>query len=762
MSASRAAIASPAPELLELPIEGMSCAACSARVEQALLGSAGVLSASVNLATKIARIRFDPVATSPRQLAAAVEHAGYQPLLPPPASHQAAAERELDARRRIEAARLRTRVVVGAVLCVPLLVLAMSHGRIPALAGEWNIWAQLALATPVVFWTGWSFFARAIRGVLHGSLGMDVLVALGAGASWGYSIVAMLSPHALGAQGAHHGVYFEAGAVVVELVLLGRLLEARATSTTTRAIAQLLAIEPPVARVERDGREVEVPLEHLRVGDMVRVRPGERIAVDGIVDDGLSAVDESMLTGESLPVDKRPGDAVSTGTTNTSGSLRVRATKVGEDTTLRRIVSIVREAQGSKAPIARLADRVSAIFVPIVVVLATGTFALWWTLGSGEDRLRDALVAGVSVLVISCPCALGLATPTAIMVGTGRAARRGILIRSGEALEIAGRVTTVVLDKTGTLTQARAVLAEIHAAPGTGDDDVLRLAAAAERHSEHPLARAIVQAATSRALTFAQAQSFDAIPGGGVRAMVDGRDVLVGRAGLLDGWNAPASILEAAAAIAARGRTAVLVGVDHRVVGVVGIADPPRPEARRAVESLHAMGLRVAMLTGDARATAEHVAREVGVDEVFAEARPEDKSRLVRELQSRGQVVAMVGDGINDAPALASADLGIAMGGGTDVAIESAGITLVRSDLAALPEAIALARATLGRIRLNLFWAFAYNVLGIPLAAGAFHPWTGWMLSPMVASGMMSLSSISVVLSSLRLAHERLDATRPS
>ena len=762
MSTSRPPNASPAPDLLDMPIEGMSCAACSARVERALLEAAGVLSASVNLATATARIRFDPVATSPQQLAAAVEHAGYQPVLPSPASPQATAQSELEARRPAEAARLHTRVVVGAVLCAPLLILAMSHGRIPALAGDWNIWAQLALATPVVFWTGWSFFARAIRGVLHGSLGMDVLVALGAGASWVYSLVATLVPHALGPHAEHQGVYFEAGAVVVELVLLGRLLEARATSRTTQAVAQLLANEPPVARVERDGGEIEVPIERLRVGDMVRVRPGERIAVDGIVEDGLSAVDESMLTGEGLPVDKRPGDPVCTGTTNTSGSLRVRATKVGEDTALRRIVGIVREAQGSKAPIARLADRVSAVFVPIVIVLALGTFALWWTLGGGEDRLRNALVAGVSVLVISCPCALGLATPTAIMVGTGRAARRGILIRSGEALETAGRVTTVVIDKTGTLTQARAVLAEVHAAPESSEDDVLRLAAALERHSEHPLARAIVEAAAARALPVPDVRSFEAIPGGGVRAVVDGRDALAGRAGLLDGWNASTSVLEASAAMAARGRTTVLVGVDHRVVGVLGIADPPRPEARDAVDALHALGLRVVMLTGDTRATAEHVAREVGVDEVIAEARPEDKSRLVRELQTRGQLVAMVGDGINDAPALASADLGIAMGAGTDVAIESAGITLVRSDLAALPEAISLSRATLGRIRLNLFWAFAYNVLGIPLAAGAFHPWTGWTLSPMIASGMMSLSSISVVLSSLRLAHQRLGSTRPS
>lgn len=737
----------------------------------------GVDSALVNFATKVATVRFDPVEIAPAAVIDAVASAGFAVGPSGTAELQPRAEVAVGRAPSVPSPRdriayshergLLVRVLVGALLTLPVLVIAMSHGKVAAFNVPWINWLQLALTIPVIAWCGAPIFRSALRGLRRGHASMDTLVAIGVGSAFLYSLAATVRPGWFaGLTGARRvaemggmlmvPVYFEAAAVIIVLVLLGRLLEARATGRTAAAIRGLIALEPRSARIVRDEREFDVQVDDVRVGDVVIVRPGERIATDGVVESGRSAVDESMLTGESMPVVKSVGDRVSAGTMNAAGSLRYRATIVGAGTTLRQVVRLVQEAQGSKAPISRLADRVSASFVPAVIVLSLVTFAVWWFAAPADSRLSMALLTSVSVLIIACPCALGLATPTAIMVATGRAARRGILVRSGAALEVAGRLTAVVFDKTGTLTRGRPEVTDIIVAAGFNEADVLQAAAAAERSSEHPIASAIVSAAGLRGLMPAPVEptSFQAHVGEGIAATVDGRSVLVGSVAFLNRLGVDTPLAADAATLAAKGRSIVVIAIDAREAGLIGVGDSLRPGSAEAVAALRSIGLRIVMLTGDNPATALAIAADAGIPpaDVVAGVLPKDKFAHIASLQSQGHRVAMVGDGLNDAPALAKADIGIAMGSGTDVAINAADITLMRQDLRAVVEAIHLSRQTMRTIRQNLLWAFGYNMLGIPIAAGVLYAFTGWLLSPVLASAAMAFSSLSVVLNSLRLS----------
>jgi Cu+-exporting ATPase len=621
---------------------------------------------------------------------------------------------------------------------------------------------QLALAAPVVLWGGWPFFQRGWRSLVTLRLNMFTLIAIGTGAAFLYSVIAALLPSLLpaSAAGGHGGqpaVYFEAAAVITTLVLVGQVLELRARRATGSAIRGLLGMAPKSARrVLPTGAEADVPLAEVRPGDLLRVRPGERVPVDGVVIEGASSVDESMLTGEPMPVEKRAGAKVSGGTVNGTGGLVMRAERVGADTLLAQIVRMVSEAQRSRAPIQRLADRVSAWFVPAVIVVAVVTFALWAALGP-EPRLAHALVNAVAVLIIACPCALGLATPMSIMVATGRGARAGVLVKNAEALETLERVDTLVVDKTGTLTEGRPRLVDVLPSAGFTEEAVLRAAAAVERASEHPLAAAIVDGATARGLRLPPVTDFSSSTGAGVAATVEGAVVLVGAARLLAERGVGTGGLEREVErLRGEGKTAMYVAIGGAVAGLVAVMDPVKPAARSAIRALRADGVRVVMLTGDARPTAEAVARAVGIDEVVAEVLPADKAAAVERLQREGRIVAMAGDGVNDAPALARAHVGIAMGTGTDVAIESAAVTLLKGDLGGIVRARRLSRATLTNIRQNLFFAFVYNLIGVPVAAGALYPLFGLLLSPMIASAAMSLSSVSVIGNALRLRNVRL------
>jgi len=784
-------------ERVDLPLTGMSCASCANTIEKALGKAPGVSKASVNFATRTATVRYDAAATSPKKLVDVVRSTGYDAVLPESSAAPAAARAGIDhAMPGMTAAEhaampaghampaevgetgedhsahmhvntdeqtvLLRKVIVGAVLSVPVLVIAMSHGKIAFLNQPWINWLQLALTTPVVVWCGSQFYRMAWIGLKHFRANMDSLVALGTGTAFLYSIAATVWPGFFAvAQDSTMGgmamvpVYYEAAAVIIVLVLLGKLFEARATGNTSAAIRRLIGLQARTARVVRAGQEQDIPVEQVVVGDTVIVRPGEKIPVDGKVESGDSAIDESMLTGESVPVEKKSGDAIFGSTMNTTGALTFRATKVGKDTALQQIVRLVQEAQGNKAPIARLADTISGYFTPVVLGIALVTFVVWYFVAPADTRLSMALLTFVSVLIIACPCALGLATPTAIMVGTGRGAEHGILIKGGEALETAHKLTAIILDKTGTITQGKPALTDVRALPGIAEADLVRIAASAERRSEHPLAAAIVQGAKARGLTLAEPTAFKAVVGNGIEATVDGRPVLVGKRGLLDDRGMDTSALDALAGeLAAAGKTPMYVAIDGTPAGLIAVADGVKPESKAAIEQMQKMGLRVTMITGDNARTAAAVAKEVGIapDLVFAEVLPANKADHVKKLQAEGLVVGMVGDGINDAPALAQADIGLAMGTGTDVAIEASDITLIRGDLRSVPEAIALSRATMRTIKQNLFWAFIYNAMGIPIAAGVLFPFTGWLLSPIIASAAMAFSSVSVVLNSLRLA----------
>ena len=747
--------ASPAVEV-ELPIAGMTCASCVNRIERFLRKSDGVESASVNLATEVATIRYLPDLTGRSELARTIEAAGYD-LKPPLTDEETAARKTLraaaEADDRVKSAEAR-RILFEATVSigVALVIMAAMFWPQTLIPMETINWWALVPATVIQFWAGKRFYAAAWRAGRHGGATMDTLVAVGTTAAWAYSIAVTLNPDWVHEAGMHPETYFDSSTIILGLILLGRWLEARAKTRASGAIRRLIGLQATSALLIEPGGDRSVPIEEIQPGDLLRVRPGDRIPVDGLVIDGGSAVDESMLTGEPVPVAKAAGDEVFGATVNTTGSFSFRATRVGSDTALARIVALVEHAQGSKAPIQRLADRISEVFVPAVLVIAALTFAAWFLFGA-EPRLTLALTSFIGVVIIACPCAMGLATPTAIMAGTGRGAEAGILFRGGEALERAHRTDTVVFDKTGTLTAGRPTAGEIQAATGWTAPELLDLAASLETGSEHPLGAAIVNRAREDELGFRPVTDFAAAAGHGVEGNVDGRRVVVGTARLLtDRGIATEELREAANAIAEDGRTPVWIAVDGRLGGLVAISDPVKPEARAAVSELRAAGVDVWLITGDQARTAAAVAAQVGIapDRVRAEVLPAGKEEAIAALQADGKVVAMVGDGITDAPALARADVGIAIGSGADVAIEAAGVTLVGGDPRGVPAAIALSRATMAIVRENLFWAFAYNVILIPVAMGVLTPF-GVSLSPALAAAAMALSSVAVVTNSLRL-----------
>lgn len=824
-----------AGERVDLPITGMTCAACARRIERKLSKQEGVQQASVNFATARATVNYDPQKTRVGKLIEAVKDVGYdtagttrveffvddsarpsgssQPLehflsgirgvanvsfnlgtrtvgveyLPQAvevktiqkaiedfgyrvreiAGTGGTAEDSIEAAHAAEYADLKRRFWIAAVLSLPVLIIAMSHGAISWLNFPGVNWLQLALTIPVVFYSGAQFYRGAWAAFRHRAADMNTLIAVGTGAAFIYSTVATIFPN-LFASASHAGmtgdmsamndpmavpVYFEAASVIIALILVGRMLEARAKGQTGEAIRRLVGLQAKTARVVRNGREMEIETEEVVPRDIVIVRPGEKIPVDGIIVEGSSAVDESMLTGESIPVEKKPGAEVFGATINKTGAFRFKATKVGKDTALQQIVRLVQDAQGSKPPIAKLADVISGIFTPIVISIAIATFVIWFVAASPEVRFTMALVNFVSVLIIACPCALGLATPTAIMVGTGKGAENGILIKGGDSLETAHKLKTVVLDKTGTITKGEPELTDVITADGFAEIDFLNIVASAEKSSEHPLAAAIVRGAEQRGLRFERAENFNALEGRGIEAIVAGRELLLGNARLMNERKIALSdtARQGAEKLAGEGKTPMFAAIDNQFAGLVAVADTIKPESKEAIATMQKMGLEVVMMTGDNQRTAEAVARQVRIKRVLAEVLPQGKAGEIKRLQAEKKTVGMVGDGINDAPALAQADVGIAIGTGTDVAIEASDITLIKGDLRGVVTAIALSKATIRSVKQNLFWAFIYNTLGIPLAAGLLYPITGWLLSPIIASAAMSLSSVSVVANSLRL-----------
>src|SRR2546426_1526629 len=748
------------PATLTIPIEGMSCASCVAKIEHGLSAVPGVSRAAVNLATEQATVEYHPGVTDPTAIAETIRGLGYTPVmaveapLTPALFLQGGGTDREERQQRKEAAyrELKRRFWVAAALSVPVMLLAMSeHLGLPVSLTA-SFWLQLLLTTPVQFWAGWQFYKGAWAVARHGTTDMNTLIALGTSAAYGYSVAATVAPGSFTAGGATPQVYFDSSAAIITLILLGRVLEARAKGRTSEALTRLIGLQAKQARVIRDGRELDIPVEDVKVCDVVVVRPGEKVPVDGVILEGTSSLDESMLTGESMPVDKGSGDQVIGATLNKTGYFRFKATQVGADTALARIVRLVEEAQGSKPPIARLADQVAAVFVPIVIAVAVLTFGLWLAFGP-EPAFTKALLNFVAVLIIACPCALGLATPTSIMVGIGRGAELGILIRSGAALEQARALTTVVLDKTGTLTKGELAVKEIVVRQeGWTREKILQFAASAEQGSEHPIGEAIAKMARELRIALEPLKDFAAVPGHGIRATVKGQPVRVGNLRLMEVDGLRVAGLEAETArLAEAGLTPMFVAVGGTVVGVIAVADTVKKHAREAVSALKIMGLDVVMITGDNPRTAAAVAKGVSIERVLAEGLPEAKAFEVKRLQGEGRRVAMGGDGINDAPALAQADVGIAIGAGTDVAMRSAGVTLIKGDLRGIVRAIRLSRATMRNIKQNLFFAFVYNSVGVPIAAGALYPFFGILLSPMIAAAAMSFSSVSVIANALRL-----------
>ncbi|ANY80587.1 copper-translocating P-type ATPase [Microvirga ossetica] len=751
--AIRAAGYEPSAQSLDLTIEGMTCASCVNRVEKALERVPGVIEANVNLATERASVRYLGGSDVAGRLIAAVEQTGYGAKLRQDSTvtdHERAA-------REAEIAGLQHALLLAAVLTLPVFILEMGSHFVPAIhdwvmgtLGHRTSWyLQFALTTLVLFGPGLRFFRKGIPALLRRAPDMNSLVVLGTSAAYAYSVVATFLPGALPA--GMDNVYYEAAAVIVTLILLGRYLEAKAKGRTSEAIKRLMGLQAKTARVLRDGEAREVPLDQVLAGDIVQVRPGEKIPVDGEVIEGSSFVDESMITGEPVPVQKMEGAEVVGGTINKTGSFTFRATRIGADTVLAQIVRMVEQAQGSKLPIQALVDRVTAWFVPAVIAAGALTFLIWLIFGP-EPAMTFALVNAVAVLIIACPCAMGLATPTSIMVGTGRAAELGVLFRQGEALQSLKEVDVVALDKTGTLTLGRPELTDFVTAEGFAEADALRLVAAVESRSEHPIAQAIVAAAEKRGLSLPSTESFEAVPGFGVSARVEGRKVDVGADRFMTKLGLDVSALSGAASrLGTEGKSPLYAAIDGRLAAIVAVADPVKPSTPEAIASLHALGLKVAMITGDNRRTAEAIAKRIGIDEVIAEVLPDGKVDALKRLRNTHGSIAFVGDGINDAPALAEADIGIAIGTGTDIAIESADVVLMSGDVRGVVNAIALSKATIRNIRQNLFWAFAYNVLLIPVAAGVLYPLDGTLLSPIFAAGAMALSSVFVLGNALRL-----------
>src|SRR5438093_4409523 len=745
------------PVSLTIPIEGMSCASCVAKIEHGLSAVPGVSRAAVNLATEQATVEYQPGVTDPAAIQKAIRSLGYTPVLPAAPAAQAIVSPESREDRKQAAYRaLKRRFWVAAALSVPVMLLGMSEHLGLPVPQEASFWLQLLLTTPVQFWAGWQFYRGAWAVARHGTTDMNTLIALGTSAAYGYSVAATVTPEVFTAGGAITPVYFDSSAAIITLILLGRVLEARAKGRTSEALTRLIGLQAKQARVIRDGRELDIPVEEVKVGDVVIVRPGEKVPVDGVILEGTSSLDESMLTGESMPVDKGPGDQVIGATLNKTGYFRFKATQVGADTALARIVRPVEEAQGSKPPIGRLADQVAAGCVPTVITVALLTFGFWLAFGPAP-AFTKALLNFVAVLIIACPCALGLATPTSIMVGIGRGAELGILIRSGAALEQARALTTVVLDQTGTLTTGELAVKEIVVRQeGWSREKLLQFAASAEEGSEHPIGEAIAKMARELRIALEPLKGFAAVPGHGIRATVKGQPVRVGNLRLMEVDGLRVAGLETETArLAEAGLTPMFVAVGGTVVGVIAVADTVKKHAREAVSALKVMGLDVVMITGDNPRTAAAVAKEVGIERVLAEVLPEAKAFEVKRLQGEGRRVAMVGDGINDAPALAQADVGIAIGAGTDVAMEAADITLIGGDLRGVAMAIQLSQATMRNIKQNLFAAFIYNIVLIPVAAGVLYPLPGRFLSPVLASAAMAWSSLSVVLNSLTLRRFR-------
>ena len=735
------------------PVTGMMCATCVAHVEEALKNVPGVVSAVVNLGSEKATVEYLE-STDYSELKKAVTDAGYE------LGAELKALEDVSETSRREIRKIRDRFIFAAILTIPIIVMMLT----PSFKGmEYLLWA---LATPVQFWAGWRFYKGAWGALKHRTTDMNTLIAVGSSAAYIYSVIATLFPGVFTSSGLAAHVYFDTSSAIITLILLGRYLEARAKGQTSEAIKKLIGLQPKTAIAIRDGQEKQIPIEEVLTGDLVLVKPGERVPVDGILREGYSSLDESMITGESIPVEKKPGDEVIGATINKTGSFKFEATKIGKDTTLARIVRLVEEAQGSKAPVQRLADIIASYFVPIVIGIAIVTFLVWFFTGP-SPQLTYGFLNFVAVLVIACPCALGLATPTAIIVGTGKGAEHGILIRSADTLERAHKINAVLLDKTGTLTQGKPAVTDIIVKAGYTKDEILRLSASAEKNSEHSLAEAIVKEAALKSLMLSPAIEFSAIPGLGIEATVDGKKLLLGNLKLIQERKLVMDDLEIQAnELWFQGKTVMFVGIDGQIAGLIALADTIKPDAANVVRQLHKMGIEVAMVTGDNQRTAEAIAKQAGIKRIFADVLPEHKADEVKKLQSEGKVVAMVGDGINDAPALAQADVGIAIGTGTDVAMETGDITLIRGELNGIATAILLSKRTMRTIRQNLFWAFAYNVILIPIAAGIlylafrngnvpsglkFILGDHGFLNPIMAAAAMALSSITVVTNSLRL-----------
>jgi len=744
-------------EKVVLPIQGMTCASCVSKVEKTIRSLKGVVQVNVNLATERATIEYLPSIASIRDFKTAIQGAGYQ-ILEVRVGDSALREEDIVEKEKLtreaDLLKLKQKFIIGAVLLIPILVLMYGGSLLEkwvSLSMGTNFFIQFLLATPVQFWAGWQFYVGFWKATKHKTSDMNTLIAVGTSAAYLYSLIVTFVPHLIMVKGLMMDVYFDTSAAIIVLILLGRFLEARAKGKTSEAIKKLIGLQPKTARIIRNGDEMDIPVSEVVPGDLVIVRPGEKIPVDGIVKEGYSSVDESMVTGESLPVEKKTGDTVIGATINKTGTFKFEATKVGQDTVLSQIVRLVQEAQGSKPPIARMVDVIASYFVPIVIAIAVITFIIWLLLGP-HPAFIYAFLNFIAVLIIACPCALGLATPTSIMVGTGKGAENGILIRGAEALETAHRLDTIVLDKTGTLTRGEPSVTDVIESERFTKQEILILAASAEKGSEHPLGEAIVKKAKEENLNLLDSKNFQAIAGHGIEAAIESKRVLLGNLRLMEERRVRLNLLLGKAEqLSSEGKTPMFLAVDGKAAGIIGVADTLKENSKEAVETLHRMGLEVVMLTGDNERTAKAIASQIGIDRVLAEVLPEKKAEEVKRLQGEGKKVGMVGDGINDAPALAQADVGIAIGTGTDVAMESSDITLIGGDLRGVVTAIALSKATIRNIKQNLFWAFAYNTILIPVAAGVLFPFFGVLLNPIFAAGAMAFSSVTVVSNALRL-----------